>query len=511
METVSNRWKDLHKTDLLPEQHIEITYKVTETGVNDSYTAEDNGHVPWSSLDSLDNADNIPKYATLEENIWTLDGSLTIPPDNAPYGDGKYVGDVLCGEDGVFTVIPAIVLKWPESNEGLIPGLTIQWSETYQEYPISYRVKVYSGDTLIHQLVNEENDSAFNVFLIDIQNYDRIAIEILKWNLPYRRARMEKVFVGIVNTYTKGDLMNYSHEDSVDILSGELPKDSITFSLDNVESQWNPLNTEGVSKYLMERQTLHVRYGMDIDGMTEWIDGGVFFLSEWNTPSNGLEASFTARDMLEFMNIPYTGVRSGSLYDIAIAAITQAELPDDATYRFDASLLTIDVDFNEDTSDYTVSEILQMTANAARCILYQDRKGCLRIEPVGDVLSDYVISQYISYSHPEFTLSKELKSVDVNNGMAVIENGSKGEVQTVDNPLVTTASHAADVGTWIKDTLKGRKTVSGEFRADTRLSAGDLVTVENKFSEAGNRVFVTNIKYDFGGAFKGSFEGRVMD
>lgn len=508
MEQVSDRWKDLHKTDLLPEQHIEITYKVTEMGVNDSYAAEDNGHVPYSSLARLDNADNIPKYVTLEQNIWTLDGSLTIP--HAPYGDGKYVGDVLSGGDGVFTM-PTIILKWPEINEGLIPGLTIQWSETYREYPISYRVKVYNGESLIHTLTNDNNDSAFNVFLIDIQNYDRIEIEILKWCLPYRRARMEKVFIGIINTYTKGDLMNYSHEDSVDILSGELPKDSITFSLDNVESQWNPLNTEGISKYLMERQTLHVRYGMDIDGMTEWIDGGVFFLSEWNTPSNGIEASFTARDMLEFLNAPYTGVKSGSLYDIAIAAITQVELPDDATYCFDTSLLAIDVDFTEDTSDYTVAEILQMTANAARCILYQDRKGCLRIEPASNVLSDYVISQYVSYSHPEFTLSKELRSVSVNDGMAVVDNGNKGEVQTVDNPLVTTASHAADVGVWIKNILKGRKTASGEFRADTRLSAGDMVTVENKFSEAGNRVLITSIKYDFGGAFKGSFEGRVMD
>lgn len=509
MEPVSNRWKDLHKTDLLPEQHIEITYKVTEIGVNDSYAAEDNGHIPWSNLNRLDNADNIPKYTTLEQNIWTLDGTCIMP--SAPYGDGKYIGDALSDDDGTFTAVPTIVLRWTEANEGLIPGLTIQWSETYEEYPVSYSVKVYNGENLIHTLTNDSNDSALNVFLIDIQNYDRIEIEVLKWCLPRRRARMEKMFVGIVNTYTKTDLMNYSHEDSVDILSGELPKDSITFSLDNVGSQWNPLNTEGVSKYLMERQTLHVRYGMDVDGMTEWIDGGVFFLSEWNTPSNGLEASFTARDMLEFLNIPYTGVKSGSLYDIAIAAITQVDLPDDSTYRFDASLLAIDVDFTEDTAEYTVAEILQMTANAGRCILYQDRKGCLRIEPASEVLSDYVISQYVSYSHPEFTLSKELRSVTVNDGMAVVDNGLKGEVQTVDNPLVTTASHASDVGVWVRDILKGRKTVSGEFRADTRLSAGDLVTVENKFSDTGNKVFVTSIKYDFGGAFKGTFEGRVMD
>jgi len=33
----------------------------------------------------------------------------------------------------------------------------------------------------------------------------------------------------------------------------------------------------------------------------EWVQGGVFYLSEWKAPSNGISATFVARDVFEFM------------------------------------------------------------------------------------------------------------------------------------------------------------------------------------------------------------------
>jgi hypothetical protein len=40
------------------------------------------------------------------------------------------------------------------------------------------------------------------------------------------------------------------------------------------------------------------------------------------------------------------------------------------------------------------------------------------------------------------------------------------------------------------------------------LDALDKITVSNKF--ATNTVFVTSVKYSYGGAFKGEYEGRVI-
>lgn len=512
MQQVSQEWIEAHSQDLLPENYIEITYKVTESGINDEYSVSNTDMAPMGSVELLSDPEGAVKYTTLELNQWILNGTGVALPDSEPYGDNKFISKDVCDSEGYFDENPVIELRWDEVHTSIIPGVLVQWSETYSEYPLQYKVTVYNGDTVMNELVETENDSALNVIFVDIANFDRMTLEIVQWNLPYHRARVEQFYVGIADTYLKGDLMSYSHEDYLDIMSGELPKNSITFSLDNVDNRWNPLNPQGKAKYLAEQQTLHVRYGMKVADEVEWIDGGVFFLSEWNTPSNGIEATFTARDMLGFMNVPYTGTRMGTLYEIADAAISQIDLPDDATYSFDDSLKSISVDFTEDTSDYDVAVILQMVANAGRCIMHQDRKGCLRIEPADMTIDDYVIGRNILYNWPEFTLSKELKSVDVNNGMAVVEYGKTGATQTIDNPLIVNESLAADVAQWAVDTLKGRKTVEiGSFRADTRLSAGDVVTVGNRFSEEGNAIYVTSIKFDFTGAFKGAFEGRVIE
>lgn len=511
MQAVSERWKELHQQELLPENYVQVTYKVTEAGVNDTYESHSNGIEPWGNIaDMAEVNPTCPKYALLELNQWVLDGTMRQLPDSG-YENGKYVSTHMSDKDGYFATRPTLSLEWSSVHDVLIPGITVQWSKTYEEYPVEYVVRVLNGSEVVSEITNAENDSAFNVFFADIANFNRVEVEIIRWNLPYHRARIEQLYVGIIRTYEKGDLMSFSHENFTDILSGELPRNTLTFSLDNTDNKWNPLSPEGEYKYLLEQQTITVRYGMNVDGTVEWVDGGTMWLSEWDTPSNGIEATFTAENMLTFMDVLYTGARSGTLLAIANAAIGQIDLPDDATYSFWGGLGNISVDFSGDTSDYTVAEILQMVANAGQCIMRQDVYGCLFIEPASMVLSDYIISRFLSYSYPEIAISKELKAVNVNDGLAVVENSPKGAVQTIDNAIVNSSALAESVGEWARGVLANRRTVSGEFRADTRLNAADMVTVENKFSESGSGVFITSVKYDFNGAFRGTYEGRVIE
>ncbi len=118
------------------------------------------------------------------------------------------------------------------------------------------------------------------------------------------------------------------------------------------------------------------------------------------------------------------------------------------------------------------------------------------------------INQSVSYANAEYETSKELKSVDVNDGMGSATNGTTGEVQTMDNVLIQNSTVADAVAAWVKDCLANRKTLSGEYRSDPRLDALDKITVTNKY--ATNTVFITSIKYSYNGAFRGEYEGRVM-
>lgn len=513
MQNVTNAWKTAQQEMIVPEQFIQIEYSVTDPDVQKDGTASSSGDAMYA--DTADIVDTtiktLPHYVTLEHNIWGLNGEQIVLPDSAPYGDTGYIGNAMCDAAGVFSTPPVVSVSFSKVHIPLVPGLTITWSSEYDEYATSFRVKAYNGSTVVFNQLYEGNTEVRTVVDADLQSYNKISIEILKWSRPHRRARMAYFVIGTDIVYTKDDLMSYTHTQSVDLLSGTLPKNAITFSLDNTQGQWNPDNEEGAEKYLLQRQALKVRYGLKTGDTTEWIDGGTFYMSEWSTPMNGLEATFTARDSIDFMNTPYTGVRSGTLYDIAVAALVQADLPlmEDGSNRYsvDNSLKNYTTDFSADDDEYLISEILQMVANAGQCVMYQDRTGLLRIEKLNETLKDYSITQDVSYAHPEYDITKELKAVSVNDGLGYAENNTVGEIQTMKNPLITTAANANAVASWAKGIIKDRKTMSGSYRADIRLDALDKVTVESKY--ATKEVQITEINYSFNGGFKGTYKGRV--
>ena len=513
MITVSEAWKAAHKQRLLPETFIEISYAVTEPGLQQEASAVANMEESYSDAKSIPSTltVNREKYSSLEWNFWGLDGSFTYF-DGSPQYPG-YVTSSLSGEDAIFTALPTMEITFPAQHTVLIPGVTITWTETFSEWAASFRVAAYNGSTLIAERRVADNTSPLSQVWLDLSGYNKLVIEVLKWSHPQHRARVARVYLGIRTIYTKNDLLGYSHRQTVDLLSAALPKNEIVFRLRNEDSRWNPENPSGAERYLMERQEVTVKYGMTVGDATEWIDGGHFWLSGWSTPANGIEASFTARDVIEFMNEKYTGLSSGTLYNIATAAFQQANLPiadtGKARYYVDSILRNYSTTME---GENTIAEVLQKVAHMACCVLYQDRTGVIRIEPRKTALSDYAILRDLSYSHPEFEISKPLKAVEVRygaDGSYLLPVSSSGEVQTVDNDFVMTASDAQRVAQATVTVLQGRKTISGEFRADPRLDALDIVMVESKFST--NPVVISEIEYSTtGGGFHGSFTGRVV-
>ena len=516
MIAVSEAWKAAHDELLLPETFIKLSYGVTEPGLSEDATTSASEEEHFSKASEITNglAKNPVQYASLERNAWGLDGTFYCK-DDTPAGPG-YVTTSLSGDEADFKVVPTITALFSKVHTNLIPGITLTWSNSFNEWATSFRVTVYNGNSVVAQKTVTKNASVVSQVWMDLQGYNKIVVEILGWSHPCHRCRVDEIFLGIVEVYTKDNLLGYEHSESVDLLSAALPKNEITFRLDNSTERWNPSNPTGVEKYLLEQQKVDVLYGMRVSGDVEWIKGGTFWLSEWNTPSNGLEASFTARDAITFMNGTYTGPRAGTLYDVAVAALEQADLPvmQDGSIRFvvDEVLATQTTDFTADEMDYTIAEVLQMVAHMACCVIYQDREGRVRIEPRDNEQNDYVIDQFKSYAHPEFEIFKPVKAVTVDYGedkTKVVEVNSSGEVQAITNPFILTDGDAEKVANAAISVLSLRKTISGEYRADPRLCALDTVGIVSKYAE--DTVVVTDIKYSTtGGALKGTYTGRVV-
>lgn len=513
MEQVSEAWIEAQLQDIVPISYIEITYNIGDpmAQADASTSGETTSYGNVAQVATQVDKNYLP-YATLEHNHWVLDGTFDIYSDE-PIQDTGYVSSVICNSQGIFETIPILKMNFTEVHTKSVAGLTITWSETFDECARAFRVTAYNENEVIGTKTVTDNVDNVSIVEIDLINYNRIEIEILEWCLPLKRARMEGIFVGREKVFTKTDLIKYTHEQYSDIVTGDLPKNSIVFEIDNSDQQYNPDNPQGIYKYLLERQTLTVRYGYKIGENIEWIKGGTFYTSEWNAPQNGITAEFTARDLLEFMTDKFVkSANSVTLYDLATQALTQANLPlnDDGSNKWiiDSSLqnttVTLPDDFNR-----TLGEVLQLVANAGMCVLYQDRNGILHIEKINETLTNYVINRFNSYQNADYEITKELKSVDINDGMGIATNAENGEIQTVSNELIQNSTVAGNVAEWIKETLKHRKLVSGQYRADPRLDVLDKVTVINKYAQ--NTVIITDIKYEYSGSFKGSYEGRVID
>lgn len=504
MINVSQEWIAAHEQNILPETFVEITYGAVDDEAQRSLSVTGGDEEIFSDSGSVATSDVPPQYyATLERNLWSLNGTRAVFDPAEGRRNSGYVGEG--GRTG------SVQLSFPRVMDVLIPGITIVWSSEYNEYPKQFKVTARNGNTVVASKTITDNQSVTSVVNIDLINYDSIFIETYDWCTPDRRHRVDGATIGIGTTFTKKDLVSFSHECEGDLSSGFLPKNSIHFSLDNSAGIWNPDNPQGNVKYLAERQKLTVRYGMRVNDDIEWIDAGTFYLSEWDTPSGGMEAVFVARDVFEYMlNTPFLENVSGDFQTFIEAAMAASDLPDDFSYEMWDGMIRYEAEINDKR---TAAEVVQMCANAAGCIIRQDRQGKLRIVPLVKENSGFTIPRRLSLSHPEVMLSKPLKSVTVSYGenLAYTLNvASSGENQTVDNPLITDAAQAEMVAEVARDSLVTRKMVKGEFRADPRLDLYDIVTVESKYGDI-YPVVLTNLTYRYNGSFWATYSGRVID
>lgn len=516
MQEVSAKWNENQKKRIITAPTVlELEISVTDPEAQADASTAANGETAYSHAGTM--ADGLTKhgdcYATLEPGLWVLDGTRDLLPASGPYNDNGFIGSAMCGDDGAFAVPPTITVSFSKVYETYLEGVTITWGAAYDgEYADTFTVTAYNGATVAAQKTVTGNTDMVSVVFMEITGYDSIVITVERWAHPQRRARIRSLLLGIRHTYNKTTISEYSHRASVDLLSAELPDVEVSFQVTNLDFLYDPDNDSGLSKYLMSRQQVDIRYGYELDGVAETIPAAVLFLDEWESPRDGIHASFTARSLLVFMEAKYTGASSGTLYSIAAEALTQAGLPRQSNgavrWVLDSSLSSVSVPSGLDLSEYTIQEVLQLCANAGCCALWQDRKGVLHMEPVSAAeVVGYAITTGNEFGYPETSLTKPLGSVNINDGDYMLAVSDKGVEQPVDNPLISTA-RAPTVAAWVRDLLLNRQTLSGTWRADPKTDVLDTVTVDTPFKT--NRTVLTSVELTFNGSWNGSYEGRVM-
>lgn len=516
MVEVSDKWKEKFNETLVPESFVEITCGITEPGINKKATIVTSSAAPFSTFHNIALSDNasISRYSTGEPNLTVLDGSCSIVPSSPPYGTTGFLSAEIFDDSSH----PVIRLELPSENKSSIPGVSICWSTAFNEYATDFSVSAYLGAKKLKTVTVNGNKSIRSDVEVELSGFDAVELEVLKWCLPDRRVRVEQVKIGRYLVFDKTKILSYSHSSARDPISGQLSQESISFSLDNSDRAWDSVNPQGIYKYIYERQPVTVRYGMDVDGKTEWVSGGMFFLSEWSVPANSIEASFQARDAFLYLSsTKYTGRKYGTLYEMCYDALELLEA-DEITFDISDELKDYSTDITSDESTYHNSDILQLAANAAGMALYQTRDGVIKINRVyGADTSNPVLDIPVlnNYSWPEITFAQNMLNVVTTAGgvtYAYPENPSgKGVSQTLSNVLLTKdiLAKSRNALTESYGVLSNRRKASLTYRASPTIDALDMVKIHHQFNYDAV-LLATNVKYTFNGCFKGTVEGYMM-
>lgn len=516
MVEVSDKWKEKFNETLVPESFVEITCGITEPGINKKATVVTSSAAPFSTFHSIALSDNasVSRYSTGEPNLTVLDGSCNIVPSSPPYGTTGFLSAEIFDDSNH----PVIRLELPSENKSSIPGVSICWSTAFGEYATDFSVSAYLGTNKLTTVTVNGNKSVRSDVEAELSGFDAVEIEILKWCLPDRRVRVEQVKIGRYLVFDKTKILSYSHSSARDPISGQLSQESISFSLDNSDRTWDSVNPQGIYKYIYERQPVSVRYGMDVDGTVEWVNGGKFFLSEWSVPSNSLEAKFSARDsFLYLMATTYTGRKYGTLYEMCYDALELLEA-DGITFDLSAELKDYSADISSDGSSYKNSDILQLAANAAGMALYQTRDGVITIKRAYEFGSGADVKDITllnNYSWPEITFAQNLLNVTTSVGgknYAYPENPSgRGVSQSLSNALLSesTLAKSRNALTESYSVLSNRRKVTLEYRASPTTDALDFVKIHHQFDYSAT-LLLTSASYTFNGCFKGKLEGYMM-
>lgn len=516
MERTTDKWMQKFNDTLVPETFVEITVGITAPGANKKAKFVTSAMSAFASANALSQAgvDSFTKYGTGEPNLCVLDGSCKVVPASAPYENTGFVSSTIFSASNH----PVLFATFSSEVKTSVPGVNIVWSSIFNEYATDFKVTSYLGTQELNSVTVTGNTSVFSDVEIELSGFDTVKVEVLGWCIPNRKARVEQFRIGQYLVFDKTKILSYSHTSSRDPISGQLSQDSISFSLDNSDRTWDSVNPQGIYKYIYERQPISVRYGMDVDGKVEWVNGGKFFLSEWSVPSNSIEASFSARDsFLYLMSTTYTGRKYGTLYEMCYDALELLEA-DEITFDISDELKDYSADISSDGSSYKNSDILQLAANAAGMALYQTRDGVITIKRAyefgsGTDVKDITLLN--NYSWPEITFAQNLLNVTTSVGgktYAYPENPSgRGVSQSLSNALLSesTLEKSRNALTESYSVLSNRRKATLEYRASPTTDALDFVKIHHQFDYSAT-LLLTNVSYTYNGCFKGKLEGYMM-
>jgi hypothetical protein len=491
-----------------PERTVKgrVTFAITDlTAVNDVLSVSSTTQLAFSDRNQVANnkRSGTYNYVTWEPDRFALDGSFSFP-DTSGNGEVGFISDALCNALGVFTVNPLVTITF--NNNHSSAGLSVSFDTLNNEYAVDFTLRTYNASNVVLNTVNVTNNTnAVYTYIGDLNAYRKVEIEVLKWSVGNRRARVVEVDFGVVQVYTDENLIRLSMIEEMDLITSQLPSPEFKFTVDNSAKLFNILNPTGFYSFLQQRQPINAELGVDIGGgVISWVPLGDYLLWEWVSDEGSLTASFTARTNLDLMaNFTYerTSALSQSLHALAVSVFSTCGI---TNYSIDSALLSITT--NSLANKTTCRDILQMIAIAGRANIYVTRDNVITLKQISLGTSDDRIDFDNMQSESEITLDPIVKQVDVTywsnlstSGISTVTSSANiGNVLKLDNnTLINNSTQATAVANWILAQKNYRTEYRVNWRGNPAHELADTVDIENSYGADKQAYIVKNdIRYE---------------
>lgn len=210
---------------------INIEYQdISLTAKNDlTVSCEDKQEFSNLSLLKLTNV-AYKKFATLEKNLWFLNGTFKNFPDDHEQENFGLWSNSMSDENGNFKNSVEIELNF--SNYESSVGLTFKFSTLTNDYPKNITVKWYQDESLLSEK-DFELDSAECFCENSVSKFNKIIISCLSTNNPYRYLKIQDIVYGVIRNFQEDELRNLNLLEDVSLTSEELKINTMDFVLNN--------------------------------------------------------------------------------------------------------------------------------------------------------------------------------------------------------------------------------------------------------------------------------------
>ena len=232
---------------------------------------------------------NSSTVATLEENLWLLDGRFIVYQGTPIDG---YVSESVSNENGEFETNPSMRVNLAHVSN--IENFSVMLNPAVPTaYPKSIIVHCYNTSdeevTTFTKKIEWEDTSGSHIletlpsvnFEINTNNISYLEIEFVKTKFRHRRIRVSTIMFGKTIYLDQDSILNVDFDDKTSYVCDTLPSRTFSFDVNNYDGFYNIDNPENGYINLTRQTRIRFRNGYNVFGYEYNQDGTVKMEDEY--------------------------------------------------------------------------------------------------------------------------------------------------------------------------------------------------------------------------------------